>query len=341
MQELRKGMDSSSTHNYSDTINKTTPKKTSSINVKDSSNTAVQINNKSTITKKIITDTTIKSTNTVTSKKIAEKDKVTTNSNDPSQLNNQQQQYLPNQKEGIVFYNTNPQNASTNGGYKEQQKQDFEKYMNESNQLQREIRDLQTEMARQRRYVNKYPTNYNYANRNPNYLPVYVPTTNNKPNVIYVRDTIYIKDTTRLYDTVMLTKNKVRRDTITKTLTAVPDTITNKIDYTNLPSEFVLFATGRSSIQNIYNDRLNYISTILKNQPQLFGLITGHTDATGSAKINEALSLKRAETVKKYLQDKGVKKTQLIVDTKLNNKANSKTANAENRRTDIRIVDKK
>lgn len=340
MQELRKGMDSISLQNNTDTIFKTTPKKTSSIKTKDSKNTAVQLNNTLNTTTQVKNDTTIKVSNTATTKNITEKDKITTNSNDPSKLNNQQQQYLPNQREGIVFYNANPQDVKNNNAYKQKQEDNFNRYLNESKELQREIRDLQMQVARQHTTNNRYPTNNNNNNMRPNYIPVYVPAATNKTNVIYIRDTIYIKDTTRLLDTVMLTKNEVRRDTITRIISARPDTIKSKIDYSNVPSEFVLFATGRSSIQTIYNERLNYISNILKKRPKLFGLITGHTDATGSQKINEALSLKRAETVKRYLQNKGVKETQLIVTTELNNDENNKAANAENRRTDIKISNK-
>lgn len=43
---------------------------------------------------------------------------------------------------------------------------------------------------------------------------------------------------------------------------------------------------------------------ILKQNPRLRVEIGGHTDASGDAEANQAISEKRAQSAKKYLQDK-------------------------------------
>jgi OOP family OmpA-OmpF porin len=45
---------------------------------------------------------------------------------------------------------------------------------------------------------------------------------------------------------------------------------------------------------------------MLKNNPEIEIELSGHTDNTGSAKLNVELSQKRADRVKEYLIDKGI-----------------------------------
>jgi OOP family OmpA-OmpF porin len=82
---------------------------------------------------------------------------------------------------------------------------------------------------------------------------------------------------------------------------------------------------------------------ILKENPSIRVEIGGHTDATGSDKADMAISVKRAESVKKYLMDKfnisgdrlvvkGYGKTKPIADN------STKEGRAKNRRVEIRII---
>jgi len=72
-------------------------------------------------------------------------------------------------------------------------------------------------------------------------------------------------------------------------------------------------------------------------------VIEGHTDSMGSDAVNQKISEKRAQNVKKYLQDKfnisddrmmvkGYGKTRPIADN------NTKEGRAKNRRVEFRIV---
>lgn len=58
-------------------------------------------------------------------------------------------------------------------------------------------------------------------------------------------------------------------------------------------------------------ETLNEVAKVLKNNPEIMVEIGGHTDSVGSAAVNKTISLKRAESVKKYLVGKGVPAKQM------------------------------
>lgn len=58
-------------------------------------------------------------------------------------------------------------------------------------------------------------------------------------------------------------------------------------------------------------DFLDRIVTVLKSRPELFVNIHGHTDSVGTKAYNDDLSLRRANSVKTYLTDKGIDKNRL------------------------------
>ncbi len=68
----------------------------------------------------------------------------------------------------------------------------------------------------------------------------------------------------------------------------------------------VLFASGKSALLPAAQDRLSQVADALKGSPNRDITIEGHTDSRGSAALNEALSLKRAESVRSYLAERGV-----------------------------------
>lgn len=63
-------------------------------------------------------------------------------------------------------------------------------------------------------------------------------------------------------------------------------------------------------------DFLNDLSKTLEADPQLKIKIVGHTDNVGSDKFNERLSIKRAETVQKFLLKRGINHSRITVDGK-------------------------
>ncbi len=65
------------------------------------------------------------------------------------------------------------------------------------------------------------------------------------------------------------------------------------------------FATGSAEIPNEYRPRLDLVAAVLKDDGRKL-TIAGHTDNVGDPASNKTLSLARAESVKKYLADKGV-----------------------------------
>ncbi len=73
----------------------------------------------------------------------------------------------------------------------------------------------------------------------------------------------------------------------------------------NVPSD-ISFDVGRSDIKPDLRAVLDQFATGLKAQPRTLVRIVGHTDSTGSDAINEPLSRKRAESVKSYIEDRGV-----------------------------------
>ena len=82
---------------------------------------------------------------------------------------------------------------------------------------------------------------------------------------------------------------------------------------------------------------------ILKENPDIKVEIGGHTDSLGSAKANQEISEKRAESVKKYLMDKfNIAGDRMVVKGYGSSKpiANNSTkeGRAKNRRVEIRIL---
>jgi outer membrane protein OmpA-like peptidoglycan-associated protein len=68
----------------------------------------------------------------------------------------------------------------------------------------------------------------------------------------------------------------------------------------------VLFATGKSELLPIAQDKLGEVAKALKDQGYKKIVVEGHTDSRGSATQNTELSRARAETVRSYLVSRGI-----------------------------------
>jgi osmotically-inducible protein OsmY len=75
----------------------------------------------------------------------------------------------------------------------------------------------------------------------------------------------------------------------------------------------VVFALGRADLSAAAAATLDAAAEIIQAQPGLRVLIAGHTDTTGSAGFNEALSGERAQAVRSYLIEQGIAANRLLV----------------------------
>ena len=73
------------------------------------------------------------------------------------------------------------------------------------------------------------------------------------------------------------------------------------------------FATGSNQLNKKQATPLNSLVQLMIDNPTIKLAINGHTDNTGSLKINEKLSLSRAKVVMNYLVKKGVESSRLSV----------------------------
>jgi outer membrane protein OmpA-like peptidoglycan-associated protein len=99
------------------------------------------------------------------------------------------------------------------------------------------------------------------------------------------------------------------------------------------------FDNDRATIKPESMGTLNLIVDVLKNNPEIRFDIQGHTDNSGSAAHNLALSRERAEAVKQQLISMGVESTRLSTkgmgDTKPIADNNSPEGRANNRRVEF------
>ena len=68
----------------------------------------------------------------------------------------------------------------------------------------------------------------------------------------------------------------------------------------------IFFDTGKSTLRSESNAELDRLVKLMKDVPTLKIEISGHTDNTGSAKLNNQLSQDRAQAVVNYLKAKGI-----------------------------------
>ncbi len=72
----------------------------------------------------------------------------------------------------------------------------------------------------------------------------------------------------------------------------------------------ILFDTGKYVLKNNTKTALTKFANMLKSEPDLYIDIQGHTDNTGSDRVNDPLSENRAQAVAKYLVSCGVPSSQ-------------------------------
>lgn len=104
----------------------------------------------------------------------------------------------------------------------------------------------------------------------------------------------------------------------------------------------ILFDSGKSDLKDEAKKNLSQMAEIMKKYPENVLTIKGYTDSSGTQKVNEELSQKRAEAVKSQLITAGM--TQDSIATQgmgpASPVADNKTADGrkQNRRVEIEVV---
>jgi outer membrane protein OmpA-like peptidoglycan-associated protein len=78
----------------------------------------------------------------------------------------------------------------------------------------------------------------------------------------------------------------------------------------------ILFATNSSSVSDASKSALRNFSTSLKQNPDTYIKVIGHTDNTGRVDYNQTLSEKRAQSVYDYLMNQGVSSDRMTYEGK-------------------------
>ena len=106
----------------------------------------------------------------------------------------------------------------------------------------------------------------------------------------------------------------------------------------NIPND-ISFDTGSAAIKPPLRTVLDPFANSLRDDPTARLLIVGHTDSTGSAAVNNPLSVERAQSVRDYLVTRGVAETRVETVGRGDREPVASNANdagrAKNRRVEI------
>ena len=178
----------------------------------------------------------------------------------------------------------------------------YNDYRRQRENLNSEINDLRRELNDLRREQARTEADLAAARRNPAQSGIIAaPVIPSAPQTITRYDTIVVREQVQgerviIRDTVVQQANPV-------VVTEVRET---PLDVSQIPATVVLFDVGKSFVKPVYHRQLNYVADLMKEHNNVDVVITGHTDKTGSAAINEALSKKRADAVAAYLKSRGI-----------------------------------
>jgi outer membrane protein OmpA-like peptidoglycan-associated protein len=113
---------------------------------------------------------------------------------------------------------------------------------------------------------------------------------------------------------------------------------------TKMVLDHVFFETGKAILRPESEDALNQVLRFLENNPSMRLEISGHTDNTGSLRINQKLSRDRAGAVVNYLVGKGIPQEMLEVkgyaDTQPVADNGSAEGRTQNRRVEFKVLSK-
>jgi len=106
----------------------------------------------------------------------------------------------------------------------------------------------------------------------------------------------------------------------------------------------IYFETGKAILRPESDDALDMVLRFLENNPSMKLEISGHTDNTGSLRINQKLSRDRAGAVVTYLVRKGIPEEMLVskgyADTQPVAENNTAEGRERNRRVEFKVLSK-
>jgi len=106
--------------------------------------------------------------------------------------------------------------------------------------------------------------------------------------------------------------------------------------------ENIYFETGKAMLRPESNEALDQVVRFLENNPDMKLEISGHTDNTGSLRINQKLSRERAKSVVNYLVERGIPDTMLVyegyADTEPVAPNDTREGREKNRRVEFKVL---
>lgn len=113
---------------------------------------------------------------------------------------------------------------------------------------------------------------------------------------------------------------------------------------TKVVLDHIYFQTGKAVLMPESNDELDQVFRFLENNPGMKLEISGHTDNTGSLRINQRLSRDRAKAVVDYLVKRGINSEMLVSQGFADSQpvAANDTADGrrQNRRVEFKVISK-
>jgi len=104
----------------------------------------------------------------------------------------------------------------------------------------------------------------------------------------------------------------------------------------------VQFPVNDSEVSSSFNSKLDKVADLMKKYPELTLKVTGHSCDKGSESIKQSVSDKRAQTVKKYLINKGIESNRIQTKGASDNSPivpnNSDTNRQKNRRVALALI---
>jgi len=106
----------------------------------------------------------------------------------------------------------------------------------------------------------------------------------------------------------------------------------------------IAFDSGQAAIRPNFRSALDNFAQSLQQNPSSSVTIIGHTDSTGSAAVNEPLSLQRADATRDYLAARGVASNRFSIDGRGSREPiasnDTEAGRARNRRVEIFLGDR-